>query len=71
MEDPEFRRIADTSERLIAFAAEPVDWDSFDAIWQNLTNREQRMVAYSLANMVGQVRAERGDPPGSLYGPPD
>jgi hypothetical protein len=67
VEDPEYRRLGDTMERLISFSALPGDESLI--VWDSLTVREQRMVAHGLASMVAHLRAERGDPPGSEYGP--
>lgn len=69
VEDPEYRRLGDTNERLIGFAVAD-DFDRFNTVWESPTVREQRMVAYSLTKMVAHLRAERGDAPGSVYGPP-
>jgi hypothetical protein len=69
VEDPEHRRLGDTQETLVGFTAHTDDFDRFVTVWESLTIREQRMVTYGLAAMVRHVRAERGDPPDSAYGP--
>jgi hypothetical protein len=68
MEDPEHRRLGDTQERIIGFVRQD-DYDGFNTIWESLTVREQRMIAYAMAKMIAHLRAERGDPPDSVYGP--
>ncbi len=68
MEDPEYRRLGDTQERIIALVRDR-NAEAAITIWESLTVREQRMLAVAMASMIAHLRAERGDPPGAVYGP--
>ena len=68
MEDPEYRRLGDTQERIIALVRDR-NAEAAITIWESLTVREQRMLAVAMASMIAHLRAERGDPAGAVYGP--
>lgn len=67
MEDPEYRRLGDTQERMIRLARQGDE--GWLTIWESLTIREQRMLYASAMALIAQMRVERGDPSDAEYGP--
>lgn len=68
MEDPEYRRLGDTAERMIA-AASAGDAAAFQTMLESFTIRETRMIMFGWAMLITQYRSDLGHPPDATYGP--
>jgi predicted nucleic acid-binding protein len=69
-QEDEFHRLGRLQETMLALLRDD-HHDEALAIWDDLDDRERRMLFTALASMVNHLRRERGDSPDATYGPPE
>jgi hypothetical protein len=66
----DFNRLGRLQETMLRLWKDGAPEDAL-TIWRTLEPREQQMLFSALLGMVNHLRAERGDPPDAIYGPPE